>query len=61
MAREKAEELADVPLIGLDSLRRHAPLRAEMGEPIDHGAGGLDGRTSERGVLSLAPIPLRTV
>ena len=33
MGREKPEELADIAVIGLDGLRRHAPFGAEMAQP----------------------------
>jgi hypothetical protein len=58
MGREKAEELADVALIGLDGLRRHPPFGAEMGEPIDDFAGGLGGRAGKLGRLLATAIRL---
>ena len=61
MGREKAEELADVALIGLDGLRRHPPFGAEMGEPIDDFAGGLGGRAGKLGLLLPAPFGLGAI
>jgi hypothetical protein len=47
MLGEKAEELQHIALIGLDSLRRHAPLGAEMQEPARDLGGDFGGDCGE--------------